>query len=111
MLKRILLYFLFAFCLLSKEGISWIIDSIQLKQSVYSLKDKSTERAAEEEDVSEDIWHYAASGMEDFSILPVELSIQKVPNSIEESHLQVHLERIIPPPDKAWLFRLIETKS
>jgi hypothetical protein len=23
--------------------------------------------------------------------------------------LQVHLERIIPPPDKAWFIRLIET--
>ncbi len=102
MVKNILLYFLLAFCLLSKDGITLIIDSIQVKQSVVAVLEKTLDNTAEEEDVTEDLWHCTSTDIEDFFLLSVEFTSQKTPNSSEENLLQVHLERIIPPPEKAW---------
>ncbi len=101
MVKNILLYFLLAFCLLSKDGITLIIDSIQVKQSVVAVLEKTLDNTAEEEDVTEDLWHCTSTDIEDFFLLSVEFTSQKTPNSSEENLLQVHLERIIPPPEKA----------
>ncbi len=100
-MKNILLYFLLAFCLLSKDGITLIIDSIQVKQSVVAVLEKTLDNTAEEEDVTEDLWHCTSTDIEDFFLLSVEFTSQKTPNSSEENLLQVHLERIIPPPEKA----------
>ncbi len=101
MVKNILLYFLLAFCLLSKDGITLIIDSIQVKQFVVAVLEKNSDNTAEEEDVTEDLWHCTSTDIEDFFLLSVEFTSQKTPNSSEENLLQVHLERIIPPPEKA----------
>lgn len=101
MVKQILLYFLLAFCLLSKDGITLIIDSMRVKQSAYALVEKTTDDLAEEEDVAEDLWHFAPTGLEDFSLLSIEFTEQKIPFDSDGNLLQVHLERLIPPPDKA----------
>lgn len=108
MLKRILLYFLLAFCILSKDGITWIIDSIQVKQSAFNLMEKTADNAAEEEDTTEDIWHFASTGIENLSFVSIDCTKQILPNTFKENLLQVHLERIIPPPDKAWFFALLK---
>ena len=101
MLKQILLYFLLAICLLSKDGISVIIDSMQVKQSVFAVLEKSSDNSLEEEDASEDFWQFASTGLEEFSFLTFDFIEQKIPVNLEMNVLQVHLERIIPPPDKA----------
>lgn len=101
MVKQILLYFLLAFCLLSKDGVTLIIDSMRVKQSVFALVEKTTDNLAEEEDVAEDLWHFAPTGLEDFSLFSFEFSGQKIPFDSDGNLLQVHLERLIPPPDKA----------
>ncbi len=102
MFKKTLLYFLFAFSLFSKDGVALIIDSIQEKQSLFVyLENPTDDDAAEEEDASEDIWHFASAGIDDWMFLPYDLVDQKIPSNSEENLLQVHLERIIPPPDKA----------
>ncbi len=102
MLKQILLYFLLAFCLLSKDGVTLIIDALRVKQSVFALIEKTTDNLAEEEDVAEDLWHFASTGLEDLSLLSIEFTEQKIPCDSDGNLLQVHLERLIPPPDKAW---------
>jgi len=73
MLKQILLYFLLAFSLLSKDGISLIIDSMIVKQSVFAFTEKATDNMAEEEDVAEDLWHFTSTGLEDFPFYPLNL--------------------------------------
>ncbi len=101
MVKQILLYFLLAFCLLSKDGITLIIDSMQVKQSVLAAMEQSSDNSVEQEDASEDFWHFFSTGLEEFSFLTFEFINQKIPVNLEMNILQVHLERIIPPPNKA----------
>ncbi|MEY2894340.1 MAG: hypothetical protein RIS42_59 [Bacteroidota bacterium] len=102
MLKGITIYFFLVICLLSKDGMTMLVDAIQDSHSISFPTDISFDDASEEEDeVSEDLWHFASSGMEDIPLGPLDFTNQFILTALELNFLQVHLEQIIPPPNKA----------
>jgi hypothetical protein len=101
MLKGIIIYFLLVICLLSKDGINFCIDSYRDAKALACQVDISLEDNLEEEDVTEDLWHFASSGLENlpkFSVLPGNNSIVASP---EAALLNVLLEQVSPPPRMA----------
>lgn len=95
MLKGIVVYFLFLFCLLTKDGISLALDVIQEKGNItceMNLEDSF------EEDSSDDFF-----ASEDFGLVldqnPHDGFIDKsIDDQYQKSVLNVLLEQVIPPP-------------
>ncbi|MEN9959737.1 MAG: hypothetical protein RLZZ474_1981 [Bacteroidota bacterium] len=101
MLRGIAIYFLLTICLLSKDGMTMLVDSIHDSHSISMPTDISFDDASEEEEVSEDLWHFTSSGMEDIPLGALDFTNQLILTALELNFSQVHLERIIPPPNKA----------
>ena len=101
MLKGIIIYFLLVICLLSKDGINFCIDSYRDAKAFACQVDISLEDNLEEEDVTEDLWHFASSGLENLPEFSVISGNNKIVASPEASFLNVLLEQVSPPPRMA----------
>lgn len=95
MLKGIVIYFVFLFCLLTKDGISLALDVIREKGNIaYEMNLEDTF----EEDSSDDFF-----ASEDFGIAlnqyPLDGFIDKsIDDQYQKSVLNVLLEQVSPPP-------------
>jgi hypothetical protein len=98
MLKGIFVYFLLVICLLSKDGINFCIDTLRDTNTFSSYVDMSLEDTLEEEDVTEDWWHFTSSGFENLPAFSGILVDKTILASPEAALLNVLLEQVSPPP-------------
>jgi hypothetical protein len=96
--KVIFVYFLLVICLLSKDGINFCVDTLRDAKSNTSYVDMSLEDTLEEEDVTEDWWHFTSSGFENLPEFSVKLVDNTILASPEATLLLVLLEQVSPPP-------------
>jgi hypothetical protein len=98
MFKRILLYFMFFICLLTKEEIALAIDFVQGAADIAMHCEVPVEDVFEGEDAPEDWWNHAPVSTH---ILPhpmVNLGGKVSFPSRNESILNVLIEQTSPPP-------------
>jgi ligand-binding sensor protein len=84
--------------LLSKDGINLCIDSFRDAKVLACQVDISLEDNLGEEDVTEDLWHFASSGLENLPEFSVVSVIKTVYISSEVALLNVLLDQVSPPP-------------
>ena len=101
MLKGIIISFLLVICLLSKDGINFCIDSYRDAKAFACQVDISLEDNLEGEDVTEDLWHFASSGLENLPEFSVVAGNKTIVISSEATLLNVLLEQASPPPRMA----------
>jgi hypothetical protein len=97
MVRGIFVYFLLVFCLLTKDGLSFALNVLDEKSSVYL---EMNFEGSMEEDESEDLWHEINLGS-GLSLLP---ALKKEKSKIGYTNsflLLVHLEHVGPPPKYA----------
>ena len=95
MLKGIVVYFLFLFCLLTKDGVSLAINVIREKGTIaceMNLEDTV------EEDSSNDFFASEDFGLEINQILQGGFIDKSIDDQYQKSMLNVLLEQVSPPP-------------
>jgi hypothetical protein len=99
-MRGIVIYFLFVFCLLLKDGVSLAIDQLQQKEEMAISQELTLEDSIEE-DVPDDFFagDESAEIIEQIKIRSFSGSRDLPPTS--ESELNVLLEQVSPPPRMA----------
>lgn len=99
-MRGIVIYFLFVFSLLLKDGVSLAVDTFSAKEEIAISQDLALQDSLEE-DVPDDFFASDESALSIDQIKIGQFFSSRVLPIISESELNVLLEQVSPPPRTA----------